>query len=137
MKIYFAGAIRGGRQKVKDYHKMVERFQEHGHVVLTKHVADPNLTVEGSEVTDRHIYERDTKWLEECDLVFADITVPSLGVGFEIAYAENLNKKIYAVYEKDKGVSRLILGDTNIEIIPYTNIEEVLEKIDIICGGKE
>ena len=133
MKIYFAGAIRGGRQKVEDYKKMVERFQKHGHTVLTKHVADPNLTVEGSKVTDNEIYVRDTKWLEECDLVFADVTVPSLGVGFEIAYAEKINKKIYAVYEKDKDVSRLILGDTNIEFLPYTCIDDLLDKIDMIC----
>ena len=132
MKIYFAGAIRGGRQKVNDYQKMVKQFQKNGHIVLTEHVADPNLTIEGDNVTDRDIYLRDTKWLEECDLVFADVTVPSLGVGYEIAYAEKLNKKIYVVYEKEKNISGLIKGDINLEKFSYSNIDEVLDKINKI-----
>ena len=137
MKIYFAGSICGGRQKVEDYQKIVHQFEKNGHTVLTKHVADDTLTIEGSNIADKDIYIRDTKWLDECDLVFADVTVPSLGVGYEIAYAEKLNKKIYVAYEKNKIISRLITGDYNLEFVPYTNLEEVLIKVNSICKNNK
>lgn len=132
MKIYFAGAIRAGREKVYDYKKMVEQFEKCGGKVLTKHVADPNLSVKGENISFKEIYERDIKWLEECDIVFADITVASLGVGYEISYAENLGKKIYAVYEKDTNVSGFLRGDEKINFLAYKNIDEVIDKINEI-----
>ena len=136
MKVYFAGAIRGGREKVYDYQKMVKKFEENNCNVLTKHVADPNLSQSGEKITPREIYERDCIWLKEADIVFADITIPSLGVGYEIAKAEKYDKKIYAIYEADKNVSGFLRGDPHIEIIPYNNIDEILEKIDKICSNR-
>ncbi len=135
MNIYFAGAIRGGREKVYDYQKMVKRFEKNNCNVLTKHVADPNLLQNGEKLTPREIYNRDCAWLKEADIVFADITIPSLGVGYEIAEAEKYGKKVYAIYEYDKNVSGFLRGDPYIEIIPYKNIDEVLKKIDTICSN--
>ena len=61
MKIYFAGSICGGRQKVEDYQKIVHQFEKNGHTVLTKHVADDTLTIEGSNIADKDIYIREGK----------------------------------------------------------------------------
>lgn len=135
MKIYFAGAIRGGREKVYDYQKMVEQFEKNNGEVLTKHVADPNLSAKGENMSFKDIYERDIKWLKECDIVFADITVPSLGVGYEISYAENLGKKIYAIYEKEANVSGFLRGDEKINFLAYESIEEVIDEINKIMKG--
>lgn len=135
MKIYFAGAIRGGREKVYDYQKMVKQFENCGGEVLTKHVADPNLSVKGENMSFKEIYERDIKWLEECDIVFADITIASLGVGYEISYAENVCKKIYAVYEKGANVSGFLRGDEEIEFLDYENLDEVIDLINEIMNN--
>lgn len=132
MKIYFAGAIRGGRKKVHDYQKMVKQFEKCGGEVLTKHVADPNLSVKGENMSLKEIYERDIKWLEECDMIFADITIASLGVGYEISYAENLGKKIYAIYEKGTNVSGFLRGNEKIEFLAYENLDEVIDLINKI-----
>ena len=132
MKIYFAGAIRGGREKVNDYAKMVNQFEKNGHQVLTKHVADSNLSSKGEKLSFKEIYERDIKWLESCDIVFADITIPSLGVGYEISYAENFGKTIYAVYEKGVNVSGFLRGSDKINFFSYENLKEVLNVIDEI-----
>ena len=137
MKIYFAGAIRGGREKVYDYAKMVEQFEKNGQEVLTKHVADPNLSSKGENISLKEIYERDIKWLKECDIVFADITIPSLGVGYELAYAENLKKPIYAIYEKDANVSGFLRGNDYIDFLSYSSIDEVINKINDICKTEE
>ena len=135
MKIYFAGAIRGGRAKVYDYQKMVQQFEKCGAEVLTKHVADPNLSVKGENMSFKEIYERDIKWLKECDIVFADITLPSLGVGYEISYAENLGKDIYAIYEKGANVSGFLRGDEKINFLAYESVDEVINKINDIMKG--
>lgn len=132
MKIYFAGAIRGGREKVYDYVKIVEQFEKFGAKVLTKHVADTKLSEKGENITPEEIYKRDIKWLKECDIIFADITIPSLGVGYELAYAENLGKPIYAVYEENANVSGFLKGNPKINFLPYKNIIEVLNKINEI-----
>lgn len=128
MKIYFAGSIRGGREKVQDYIKIVNELKKYGKV-LTEHVANPDLSASGEDMTPQEIYERDRKWLEECDIVFAEISLPSLGVGYEIAYAEKLGKKVICMYEQNKNVSGMIRGNKNFEMITYTKVDELLEEI--------
>lgn len=133
MNIYFAGSIRSGREKAYDYQKMVNRFEANGHNVLTKHVGDPNLPQEGEGIPLDKIFERDTKWIKEADLFFADITIGSIGVGYEICYAESHGKKVYVAYEKDANVSGFIQGNKNLNFLPYESVDEVLEYIDKIC----
>ena len=133
MKIYFAGAIRAGREKVNDYVKIVNELEKYGEV-LTKHVADPNLSAQGDGVSPEEIYIRDVNWLNECDILFADITIPSLGVGYELAYAESKKKQVICMYEKDKNISGMIRGDKNFIQIPYTDIEELIQEIHKIMN---
>ena len=50
MNVYFAGAIRGGREDVALYHELVELLRPYG-TVLTEHVADEQLASLGSQWT--------------------------------------------------------------------------------------
>lgn len=127
LKIYFAGSIRGGRDKVNDYKLIVDFLEKYG-VVLDKHVANPKLTSNGEKISEEEIYERDIKWINECDLVIAEVTNPSLGVGYEIAYAEKLNKKIVCIAEENINLSAMIKGNNNIILNTYNSISE-LEKL--------
>ena len=82
MKVYFAGSIRGGRQDAELYRKVIAALKEK-HQVLTEHVGDLSLsTVE--DKGDTAIYEQDTAWLRDCDVVVAECTQMSLGVGYEL-----------------------------------------------------
>lgn len=129
MKIYFAGAIRGGRKKAKDYEKIANFLINYG-VVLTNHVADPKLTIKGEEIDPIEVYERDKKWLNQADIIVAEVTTPSLGVGYEIAYEELKGKKVICCYEEKKNISAMIIGNRNIELIPYRKIKDLFEKLD-------
>jgi len=80
MKIYFCGSIRGGRNDAAIYYAMVEQLKRYGSV-LTEHVGDPNLTHWGGDGNNDYIYQRDTGWLRECDIVIAECSQPSHGVG--------------------------------------------------------
>ena len=108
MKIYFAGSIRGGREDKNLYSQIIKNLQKYG-TVLTEHIGDQNLTDSGEDLSDKFIYERDLYWIKESDIVVAEVTQPSLGVGYEIGKAEEHGKKILCLYrENNKRISAMI-----------------------------
>lgn len=132
MDIYFAGAIRGGREKVNDYQKIINKLEEIGNV-LTTHIANKEIGDKGeNNMTPKEIYDRDIVWLKSSELIVAEVSVPSLGIGYELGLAESLGKKIICLYDvnSNKTLSAIIEGNKNFEIIKYNNIEEVLEYLD-------
>lgn len=130
MKIYFAGAIRGGRDDKDLYEKIIRQLQTYGKV-LTEHIGDKTLSELGEqEVTPRYIYNRDIDWVKESDVIVAEVTQPSLGVGYEIAKAEEWGKRIICLFRpsNNKRFSAMILGSDNVEIKEYQTIADI-EKI--------
>ncbi|XP_060079803.1 2'-deoxynucleoside 5'-phosphate N-hydrolase 1-like isoform X2 [Ylistrum balloti] len=111
MKIYFAGSIRGGRQDAELYLRIIEKLQAYG-TVLTEHVGAKNLEECEKHLSEKEIYNRDMAWLQECDVFVAEVTQPSLGVGYEIGRAITLNKKILCLFRLDSGksLSAMIAG---------------------------
>ena len=132
-KVYFAGSIRGGRVDAELYHRMVTYIQKTD-TVLTEHVGFLNLK-ESRE--DRRIYEQDTAWLREADLLIGEVSCPSLGVGYELAYAERYGKPCYLFYNPEKSnLSAMLTGDDYFHIFPYDREEEIYPIIDRILSGK-
>ena len=86
-KIYFAGSIRGGRSDASLYQEIIAFINETD-TVLTEQVGDLSHSVlEQARDKDEQIYLQDISWLRESDLVIAECTVPSLGVGYELEEA--------------------------------------------------
>ena len=89
-KIYFAGSIRAGRENAELYAEIIANLNK-ANIVLTEHLGDKTISAFGeNNLTDEQIYERDISWLKECDVVVADVSTPSIGVGYELAFAEQL-----------------------------------------------
>jgi nucleoside 2-deoxyribosyltransferase len=127
MKIYFCASIRGGREMREEYQKLIGMLQVHGKV-LTEHIADKSLIPQSElDLTDTQIYEQDTAWLEEADVVVAEVSTPSLGVGFEIGYALQLKKPILCLFRDDaeKRLSAMITGCKDIQTIYYKHLDEL------------
>lgn len=122
MKIYFSGSIRGGRQDAKLYNQLIEEIKKYGDV-LTEHVGSSEISEEPS---DQEIHDQDMKWLNEADILIGEVTTPSLGVGYEIGRAVELNKKVFCLYRKqnNKSVSAMINGSHSIECYEYSTIKE-------------
>lgn len=118
-KVYFAGSIRGGRQDIAIYDEMIRLLKE-DFIVLTEHIADPCLDSEKGR-TEEYIYERDRAWLEECDFVVAEVSTPSLGVGYELAFAESLKKKIVCLFRVDseRKLSAMVAGNKYFKVFEY------------------
>ena len=134
MKFYFAGAIRGGREKLDVFIKINELLNNHGEV-LDKHVANPNVFELEKDLTLEERYTRDIEWIKECDILVAEVSTPSLGVGYEISYAESLGKRIICVYDKDIKISAMIGGNNHLELIEYSDINDLLTKLEKVIGG--
>ena len=132
-KVYFAGSIRGGRQDAELYKRIIEYIQRE-HIVLTEHVGDLSKSkTEGLKDRDVAIYEQDTAWLRESDVVIAECTTPSLGVGYELAYAEAHSIPVHVFYNKPRtNLSAMITGNKYFQIHPYKAEEEIYPIIDAI-----
>jgi nucleoside 2-deoxyribosyltransferase len=130
-KVYFAGSIRGGRDDAKLYQAMIA-FIKKTDIVLTEQVGDPSLSSK-EKGQDEAIYTQDTGWLRSADLLIGEVTHPSLGVGYELAYAERYNKPCYLFYNPKKvSLSAMIMGDKYYHIYAYEKEEDIypiLEKI--------
>jgi nucleoside 2-deoxyribosyltransferase len=128
MKIYFAGAIRGGREDVAAYLELVELLRAYG-TVLTEHVADDQLTSLGESTDDRMIHDRDLAWLREADCLVAEVTTPSLGVGFEIGKATEWGLPVLCLFRPDSGraLSALIAGSDRVTVREYQSAADVEE----------
>ncbi len=133
MKIYFAGSIRGGRKDAELYRKVIAALKEK-HQVLTEHVGDLSLsTVE--DKGDKAIYEQDTAWLRECDVVVAECTQVSLGVGYELAYAEAHNKEVHIFYRPNETqLSAMLSGDDYFHIHRYNDEKDILTQVRALWG---
>lgn len=132
-KVYFAGSIRGGRIDAGLYHRIIEYIQRTDRV-LTEHVGDLSLSAfEQGRSKDEMIYNQDTGWLREAELLIAECTCPSLGVGYELAYAEKLGIPCHIFYDKSKcQLSAMITGNPFFNIYPYSEEKEIYPIIDSI-----
>ena len=132
MKIYFAGAIRGGRKDAQLYENLIAYLNEKGQV-LTEHIGSTDLNREGETSSkDEEIYNRDIKWLQSADVMVAEVTTPSLGVGYELGIAEKLNIPVLCLYRPDKGncLSAMVSGNSIFTCREYTVFIEAQKWID-------
>lgn len=135
MKIYFAGSIRGGREDAPLYAEIITLLQQYGEV-LTEHVGNASLSVQGEGKAAEVIFQRDVDWIREADVVVAEVTTVSLGVGYEIGFAEQIGKKIICLYrpQEKRRLSAMILGNAKLTVVEYEGMEDVAKKLKELLG---
>ncbi len=133
MKIYFSGSISGGRAHEAIYQHLVARLQAQGHHVLSAHVADPDAIEAEKDMLPREVFERDTHWVKECEAMIAEVSTPSLGVGYEYALAVQLGKPVLCVYRSGVRLSKMITGNPapNLNVVTYSTEAELDEQVDV------
>ena len=125
MKIYFAGAIRGGRDETDIYNNIIIYLSSKAEV-LTEHVGSSELmTIGETNRSDREIFMRDIEWLQSADLVIAEVTIPSLGVGYELGIAAKLKIPVLCLYRPIKGkrLSAMISGNEKFNCQAYQTLD--------------
>ena len=130
--IYFSGAITGGRGDVAQYARIVAALTDAGHRVLAGAVATEAVREGGEAIDERLIFERDLRWLDDADVLVAEVSAPSLGVGYEVAYARyRRGMPVICLWRPglSKRCSARIAGDQAIELIRYEDFESMLAKL--------
>ena len=132
MKIYFAGSIRGGRNDAAIYAYLIDHLRTYGRV-LTEHVGSSTLTVLDEEGgTDEFIHHQDVTWLREAEVLVAEVSTTSLGVGYEIGRAVEQGKAVLCLYRPRNGrrLSAMIAGCPDIVNVTYRTLDEARASID-------
>jgi len=128
-KVYFACSIAGGRDHAHTYQDIVDYIKETGVHVLSEIFADKTLkSEEGTKhrLTPHEVWQWDVDWVKEADFVIAEVTQPSLGVGYEIATAEMLKKPVLALFHKNSGrrLSPMVGGNPHVQVFEYSDIKD-------------
>jgi nucleoside 2-deoxyribosyltransferase len=113
------------------YTHIIALLQAHGEV-LTEHLgSDQEIRKKDRVLSDRQIHDRDLQWIMEADMVIAEVTVPSLGVGYEIGRALHLGKPVLCLYHTGAvhSLSAMVSGCADLEIVHYTHKEELQEPL--------
>ena len=127
MNIYFAASIRGGRDDQKIYKEIIELLGDFG-TVLTEHFGKASIDAkDGTGGSERDIYTKDMAWVAQADVIVAEVTQPSLGVGYEIGRAEDMGKRILCLYreQSDRTLSAMIQGNEKLVVKNYNAIADI------------
>jgi len=132
MNIYFSCSLTGGRQDESVYMTIVDHLLEIGHDVPTAHLAHPQVMDLERVVDAREVYERDMAWIAACDVLIAEVSTPSHGVGYEIAVALKREKSVLCCYREGVTVSKMIIGNDSetLALCTYQGTDDVLTAID-------
>jgi nucleoside 2-deoxyribosyltransferase len=133
MNIYLACTVRGDRGAVTALRGVVAELERAGHTILTAHLLADNVESAESALTERAVYERDIQWLDACDVLVADASGSSFGVGFEVGYvlarSDRTGQRVLLLYRADRrdAISRLIVGNAHprCEVIAYRGAEDL------------
>lgn len=111
MNIYFACSVTGGREFEPVYRVLMDALLADGHHIPTAHLADSSVVELEGRVSPREVYERDVQWIAAADVLIAEVSVPSHGVGYEIGRALDLGKPVLCLAQHDRKVSKMITGN--------------------------
>jgi 2'-deoxynucleoside 5'-phosphate N-hydrolase len=128
LQIYFAGSIRGTAPDRDTYGALIDELTRHG-TVLTEHVRLEQD--QHDRLPDSEIHARQMRWLRAADVVVAEVTAPSLGVGYEIAWAEASDKPVLCLYKpsSDRSLSAMIDGSPNVTVVRYESADEAIDAV--------
>ncbi len=132
-KLYFSCSVRGGRENLSVYQLCISVLKEK-YQILTVHLGADHIEKYEEKMTDEQIYLQDRRFLDEAELVVAECSTPSIGVGYELAYAEKREIPCYILYREngDRKLSAMISGDSYFQKFPYKDereLEAILKKL--------
>ena len=119
LRIYLACSIRGDRSQVPVVRAVADALTRQGHEVLTARFLDENAENADGALTEADVFNRDVAWLENADVLIAEASGSTYGVGFEVGYvlarAGVTGQRVLLLYQAERRdrISRLISGTTS------------------------
>ena len=138
MNIYLACTVRGDRGALGVARALADALECMGHHVLTRHLLEDDVETAESVLSEREVFERDLAWLGAADVVIAEASGSSYGVGFEVGYvlgrSEVTGQRVLLLYDTARRplVSRLISGNVHphCTTYPYRDAADLLRFVD-------
>lgn len=137
MKIYFAGSISGGREDAALYAQLIEFLKGFGEV-LTEHVgALESNSFFDEHSTDNYIHDRDVDWLLSASLVVAEVSVVSVGVGYEIGRAVAAGIPVVCLYREGSArrLSAMVGGCGAVKVLRYNTLAELYAELQLLLDN--
>lgn len=75
------------------------------------------------------IEEITSEMIKDCDVLIAEVSMPSLGTGIEMGWADSYQRPVIALYEKGKTPS-FSIDNVVTDRIEYDGPEDMIQKID-------
>ncbi len=137
MNVYFSCSLTGGRQDQAVYAAIVDHLIDQGHAVPTAHLAHHDVMDLEQVVDPSEIYQRDVEWIRDCDALVAEVSTPSHGVGYEIAYALLLGKPVLCCFRRGARVSKMITGNDSpgLQVSAYQDRTDVIAVVERFLSG--
>jgi hypothetical protein len=137
MTIYLACTVRGDRGGTAAGRAICKHLQELGHEVLTTHLLADDVNEAEALLSETEVYVRDIQWLDSCDVLVAEASGSTYGVGFEVGYvlgrAGRTGQRVVLLYDRARqpSISRLITGncDERCTTCGYNSIEEAIAAV--------
>jgi hypothetical protein len=101
---------------------MAKAIEDSGHEITSPWVLGP---LEKSSYSATNVFQRDMNGAEECDILVADVSDPSIGVGMEIMAAYKAGRRVITVVKKGKVTSRMLLQMDQKEVLEYDDESEL------------
>ncbi len=142
MNIYLACTVRGDRGAVGVLRALADALECAGHTVLTRHLLADDADTAESALTERDVFERDMTWLASADVLIADASGSSYGVGFEVGYVLGRSgitgQRVLLLYDAARRtqVSRLIAGNVHpsCTTYPYRSADDLLRFVELFLA---
>ena len=142
MRIYLACTVRGDRGTVSAARYIHDRLVRLGHEVLTAHLLRDDVESVEGRLRDVDVFTRDLEWLTHADVVVAEASGSSYGVGFEVGYvlgrAAQTGQRVLVLYQAARRgqVSRLISGlsDPRASVLAYESLSDIDAFLDANLG---
>lgn len=123
MKVYLAVPLISNRS-IGRARLMAKAIRDSGHEVASPWNLDP---LEVSSPAAVNVFDRDRTGSENADVMVADVTDPSTGVGMEIMAAYKAGRRIILVSKKGKRFSKMLEDMDGKERVEYDKEPEVYE----------
>ena len=137
VRVYLACTIRGDRSRLAIARALGAAIESAGHELLTGRFLDDKAEDEDGRLTATEVFERDLRWLDACDVLVAESSGSSYGVGFEVGYvlgrADRSGKRVLLLYDvaRQNQISRMISGNVHPHCvtIAYRDAEDATTRL--------
>ncbi|MBX7052618.1 MAG: methyltransferase domain-containing protein [Flavobacteriales bacterium] len=135
-KTFIAAPIQAKRHNQSFFEELISSLATITSVANPNQILNVPSTQEISQLRSQDIFSANLKLIASSDIFLAEISMPSLGVGFEISKARDLSKPIICIYDTSYApeISIMIKGIVyeNIHFIEYNDINDLIQKLSVL-----